>query len=164
MHEALRSFTGVWVISAGGAGLAGCTGLPEEEALRVSLVDLQTLPGTGLEVRFAVKLRVQNPGELAVDYDGISLDLDLRGMSFASGVSAERGSLPRFGEVVVTVPMTVSATALLRQALSLAREDGRQRIRIDYSARGRLGGAGRASRSFKDSGQLDWPPRPGSSS
>ena len=34
---------------------------------------------------------------------------DLRGMSFASGVSDQRGTISRFGETVITVPVTVPA-------------------------------------------------------
>ncbi len=146
-----------WLAAAAAALLAGCAGWPQGSSLRANVVGLTALPGEGIELRFAVKLRLQNAGDSAIDFDGVSLDLDLRGMSFASGVSAQAGTVPRFGEVVVSVPVSVPAVALLRQALSLHREAGSPTLRIAYAARGRLGGAWGGAR-FESSGEIDWPP------
>lgn len=142
---------------AAGLALAGCAGFVSPP-LKVAVVDVESLPGEGLEVRLMVKLRVQNPTETAIDFDGVTLDLDLRGMSFASGVSGARGTVPRFGEALVSVPVTISAGAMLRQALSFARERNAERVRIDYAARGRLAGGMMGGWRFESSGQLDWPP------
>ena len=46
--------------------------------------------------------------------------MDVRGKSFAAGVSDARGSVPRFGEVVLAVPVTVSAFAAVRQVIGFA--------------------------------------------
>jgi len=143
-----------------GVALAGCATLPGMEPLKVAVVDVESLGGEGLEVRLMVKLRVQNPSDNAVEYNGVSLDLDLRGMSFASGVSGESGRIPRFGEAIVSVPMTISATAMLRQALSFVGDSKSQRIKLDYAARGRLAGGLFGGQRFESSGQLDWPPAP----
>lgn len=149
----------------GAAGLAGCATLPGAEPLKVAVVDLESLAGEGLEVRLMVKLRVQNPTDSAVEYNGVSLDLDLRGMSFASGVSGESGRIARFGEAIISVPVTISATAMLRQALSFMNEGGKsQRIKLDYAARGRLAGGLFGGQRFDSSGQLDWPPAPAAKS
>lgn len=144
------------------ASLAGCAALPGAEPLKVSVVDLEALGGEGLEVRVMVKLRVQNPSEQTIEYDGISLDLDVRGLSFASGVSGESGRIQRFGEAIVRVPVTIPATALLRQALSFMSDGGKaqQRIKLDYAARGRLAGGVFGGQRFESSGQIDWPPAP----
>ena len=122
------------------AWFAGCASLPRRDPLKVDPAGIESLPGEGLEVRMAVKLRLQNPNDAAVDYDGIALDLELRGHDFASGVSNARGSVPRFGEAVLTVPVTVSALALLRQALSLA--SGGVPQKVEFVARGKLAGPG----------------------
>ena len=37
---------------------------------------------TGAELRLAVKLRVQNPNEEAVEYDGAALDLEVNGRAW----------------------------------------------------------------------------------
>ena len=113
MNQPIHPTRRHWLLLAAGASLVGCASLPGSEPLKVAVVDVESLNGEGLEVRLMVKLRVQNSGDRAVDYDGISLDLDLRGMSFASGVSAQTGSVPRFGEAIVSVPVTISATAML---------------------------------------------------
>lgn len=119
--------------------LTGCA-LWQREPLRVSVAGIEPLPGQGLEARFAVQLRIQNPNDKPLSFDGVSLDLDLAGKPFASGVSDQRGSVPRFGEIVIAVPVTVPALALVRQAIGLAR--GEPLSKIDYEVRGRLGGAG----------------------
>jgi hypothetical protein len=143
--------------SLGLLALGGCAALPERDPLRVNVVGVSALPGEGLELRFEVRLRVQNPGEAALDFDGLAIDLELRDLPFASGVSSERGSVPRFGEAVLAVPVTVSATALVRQGLSLM-QGQQQNKRIGYRLRGRLGGTGLLSRRFDARGELDWPP------
>ncbi|MCU0967782.1 MAG: LEA type 2 family protein [Rubrivivax sp.] len=134
--------------------LAGCAALPGAEPPRVTLAGVEPLPGESLEMRAAVKLRVQNPGDAPIDFDGVSLELLLRGMSFASGVSDARGTIPRFSETVVSVPVSVSALAVLRQALSLV---GDAAPRLDFVARGRLGGGLLGGASFETRGELEWP-------
>jgi LEA14-like dessication related protein len=118
--------------------LSGCA-LWLREPLRVSVAGLESLPGQGLEARFTVQLRIQNPNDKALSFNGISLSMDLAGKSFASGVSDQSGTVPRFGEIVVAVPVTVPALAMVRQAIGLAQ--GERRTKIDYEVRGRLGGA-----------------------
>ncbi len=103
-----------------GCVLAGCAGLGLSEPVQVNVVGIEPLPGEGMEVRMAVKLRVQNPNDAALEFDGISMTLDVHGSTFATGVSDARGSVPRFGETVITVPVSVSALAAVRQVIALA--------------------------------------------
>jgi LEA14-like dessication related protein len=133
---------------------ASCSQMPLSDPVRVSLVGIEPLPGQGLEMRMAVKLRVQNPNEGAVDYDGVSLDVELRGLSFASGVSDEKGTVPRFGETVLVVPVSVSAVSVLRQALSFANGD---RSNVGYAISGKIGGSLLRGERFKSTGQIDLP-------
>ena len=134
--------------------LAGCAGLRLREPLRVSVAGLDPLPGEGMEARFVLKLRVQNPNESALDFDGVAVDLELGGKDFASGVSDQRGSVPRFGETLVAVPVTVPATAILRQIVGIA-TTGKPPSKLDYRLRGRLGGLGGAR--FSSQGELALP-------
>ena len=133
--------------------LAGCAGLAGVDPLRVTLAGIEPLPGQGMEMRLAVKLRVQNPNDAAVDFDGAALTLEVRGMDFASGVSDQRGSVPRFGETVITVPVTVSAFAVVRQVLGLA---GGDMPKLDFVARGKLASGGFGTR-FESSGEFELP-------
>jgi hypothetical protein len=138
------------------AGLTACAGMGSDSRLRVDLVGLDSLPGEGLELRFAVKLRLQNPGEHDVVYSGVSFELDLRGMSFASGVSPAEGRVPRFGEAIVELPVTVSAFAMARQLVSLSRQAGTAPAKVDYQLRGRLGGGLFGAGRFESHGDVNF--------
>jgi|HigsolmetaGSP12D_1036236.scaffolds.fasta_scaffold01507_6 Conserved secreted protein len=135
--------------------IGGCAALSARSPLNVQVAGVDPLEGQGLEVRLAVKLRVQNPNETAVDYDGIALELDLNGKRFASGVSSERGSIPRFGEAVLTVPVSVSALSAIRQALGMA--DTARLDDIPYVIRGKLSGGVFGTTRFVDEGSLSLP-------
>jgi len=134
--------------------LTGCALFGLREPLRVSVAGIEPMAGQGMEARFAVRLRIQNPNDKPLNFDGIVVDLDLRGKSFASGVSDQRGTVPRFGETVITVPVTVPATAMIRQAFGLATGD---RTKVDYSLRGRLGGMGFGGARFDSKGEIVLP-------
>ncbi len=134
--------------------LAGCASLGGAEALRVTLAGVESLPGQGMEVRMAVKLRVQNPNDAPVSFNGVSVTLELRGMDFASGVSDVSGAVPRFGETVLTVPVTVSAYAVARQVISLASGDN---PKIEFVARGKLSDGSFGGARFESKGSFDLP-------
>lgn len=132
---------------------SGCAGLGQDP-LRVSVAGIEPLAGEGLEMRFNVKLRVQNPNDSPVDYTGVSLQLDLNGQSFASGVSDQSGTVPRFGETVINVPLTVPAFSAVRQAFAFAGGAGSDGI--PYKIHGKLAGGLGGSR-FVDQGKLSLP-------
>jgi hypothetical protein len=136
------------------AALDGCAGLGRD-ALRVSVAGIEPLPGAGLEMRFNLKLRVQNPNDSAVSFNGIALDLELNGEPFASGVSDQSGTVPRFGETVVSVPLTVPAFAAVRQALGLA--GVAQSGQVPYRLQGKLAGSLTGTIRFTDQGTLTLP-------
>lgn len=142
------------LLCASALALSACAGLSLRQPLVVSLVGLDPMPGQGMEGRFLARLRVQNPNENAVDFDGISLELDVRGSRLATGVSDAKGSIPRFGESVVAVPVTVPVSALVRQAIGLATGD---LSRVDYRIRGRLGGSLLGGASFEARGEFTLP-------
>ena len=97
--------------------LSACALLPNRDPVNINVVGIEPLQSQDLEVRFAVKLRVQNPNETAIDYNGVALDLEVNGRPLASGVSDQSGSIPRFSETVLMVPVSVSAFSVLRQTL-----------------------------------------------
>ena len=144
----------VWLALAMLALLTACASLGVDR-LRVNVAGIDTLPSEGLEARFAIKLRVQNPNDMALDYDGIALDLSLNGSAFASGVSDAKGTIPRFGEAVLTVPVTVSALSVVRQALNFTRNPPKEGV--PYELKGKLGGTGLGSLRFESSGTVRMP-------
>lgn len=133
--------------------LSGCASFGNSP-LNVSLAGVESLPGQGMELRMAVKLRVQNPNDTPVAFDGVAVNLELRGMDFASGVSDASGSVPRFGETVLVVPVTVSALAVARQVISLA---GSENPKVDFVARGKLSDGSFGGARFESKGAFDLP-------
>ena len=104
-------------------------------------------------MRLVVQLRVQNPNGLAIDYDGLDVKLDLNGKTVARGVSDQRGSVPRYGEAVVSLPVTISLLDLGRQALRMFQGDQRMRYAID----GKLGSPLFGATRFHSEGELTLP-------
>jgi LEA14-like dessication related protein len=135
--------------------LSACALFPNRDPLNINVVGVEPLPSEDLEVRFAIKLRVQNPNETAIDYNGIALDLDVNGHSLASGVSDQSGSIARFSETVVSVPVSVSAFSVLRQTLGLTQTQTLDNL--PYVLRGKLSGGLFGTMRFVDSGTLSLP-------
>ncbi|HEY3596100.1 MAG TPA: LEA type 2 family protein [Paraburkholderia sp.] len=147
----IRFILVVFVIAA----LGGCAGFGHDP-LRVSVAGIDPLDSQGMEMRFNLKLRIQNPNDTPIDYNGISLELDLNGKSFASGVSNESGTVPRYGEALVSVPVTIPALAAVHQVFAFA--DRLQSGQIPYILRGRLSTGGlTGSTRFIDQGSLSLP-------
>jgi LEA14-like dessication related protein len=139
VNTSKRSLLALWGVCVLATLLSGCASVSNRDPIVVTVAGIESLPGEGMEMRLLVKLRVQNPNDAPVDYDGIALNLDVQGRSFASGVSAEAGSLPRFGEAVVAVPVTISMLRMVRQVVGMM--DGKPVDRIEYELSGKLGSA-----------------------
>uniref|UniRef100_A0A7C2BFW1 Water stress and hypersensitive response domain-containing protein n=1 Tax=Pseudomonas graminis TaxID=158627 RepID=A0A7C2BFW1_9PSED len=135
--------------------LSACTLFPNRDPLNINVVGIDPLPGQDLEIRFAVKLRLQNPNDTDIQYDGVALNLDVNGRLLASGVSDQKGTIGRFSEGVLTVPVTVSAFAALRQAVGLA--DQQRLDNLPYELHGKLAGGLFGTMRFEDSGTLSLP-------
>ena len=134
-------------------GLAGCAGLPAGDPLQVTVAGIEPMQGEGLELRMLVKLRVQNPNDTPVDFNGVYVKLDVLGKTFATGVSDEAGTVPRFGEVVVAVPVTVSVIRMVRHTLGLL--DGQPIDKVTYEMSGKLNRSAFSATRFSASGEID---------
>jgi len=134
-------------------GLGGCALLQRHDPLNINVVGIEPLPSQELEMRFAVKLRLQNPNDIAIDYNGVALELQVNGRPLASGVSDQAGSIPRFSETVLSVPVSISAFSVLRQTLGLSQT---QRLdNLPYVLKGKLAGGLFGTARFVDRGTLD---------
>jgi LEA14-like dessication related protein len=133
--------------------LAGCAAMPGHDPVQVQVVDVESMEGEGMELRFLCKLRVQNPNNAPIAYNGIYIDLEVRGSSFATGVSNEAGTVPGFGEVVVAVPVTVSAMRVIGQAVGMYMSE--DHTHIDYVLKGKIGGSTWSPVRFESKGQID---------
>ena len=135
--------------------LSACALFPHRDPLNINVVGIDPLPGQDLEIRFAVKLRLQNPNDTDIQYDGVALNLDVNGSQLAAGVSDQKGTIGRFSEGVLTVPVTVSAFSALRQAVGFA--DQQQLDNLPYELHGKLAGGLFGTMRFEDSGTLSLP-------
>ncbi|CAI8774100.1 LEA type 2 family protein [Pseudomonas chlororaphis] len=135
--------------------LSACALFPQHDPLNINVVGIEPLPSQDLEVRFAVKLRLQNPNETAINYNGVALDLEVNGRPLASGVSDQSGSIGRFSEGVLVVPVSVSAFAVLRQTLGLSQTQSLDDL--PYVLRGKLAGGPFGTMRFVEKGQLSLP-------
>ena len=135
--------------------LSACALFPNRDPVNINVVGIEPLTSQDLEVRFAIKLRVQNPNETAIDYNGIALDLEVNGHALASGVSDQSGTIGRFSETVVSVPVSVSAFSVLRQTLGLSQTQTLDNL--PYVLRGKLAGGLFGTMRFVDSGKLSLP-------
>lgn len=135
--------------------LSACALFQGRDPVTINVIGIDPLPGQDLELRMAVKLRVQNPNETPIDYDGLALNLEVNGQPLAAGVSNQHGRIERFSEEVLVVPVSITAFSVLRQALGLSRTsslDG-----MPYEVRGKLAGGAFGSVRFRDRGTFELP-------
>lgn len=135
--------------------LQGCTGLQARDPLQVFLVGVEPMEGAGMELRMRVKLRVQNPNDAPLQYDGVAVRMDVQGRAFATGVSDVAGSVPRFGESLVEVPVSIPLFRIAGQALALAMKQ--QGDKLGYELSGRLSGPGLRALRFRSKGEFSLP-------
>ena len=134
---------------------AGCATLQGRDPLQVTVAGIEPLQGQGLELRMLVKLRVQNPNDAPVDYNGVAVEMNVQGRTFATGVSDAGGNVPRFSEAIISVPVTVSAFRMARQAVDMIQHGGRGPI--TYELKGKLNGPAFRSMRFRTQGEFDLP-------
>lgn len=135
--------------------LGGCAALPNRDPPVVTVAGIEPLPGEGMELRLMVKLRVQNPNDQPIEFDGASVRLEVFDRTFASGVSDATGSVPRFGETVVAVPVTVSVLRMVRNVLGLL--DGQPVGSVPYELSGKLNTGAFSALRFASKGEFTLP-------
>lgn len=135
--------------------VGGCANLQRREPIDVIVVGVEPLQGEGLELRMLVKLRIQNPNDLPLDFSGVSVTMNVQGKPFATGVSDAGGSVPRFGEAIVSVPVSVSMLRMARQAMGVMTDEFPGKL--TYEMNGKLAGPMFNSVRFKSSGEFTLP-------
>ena len=135
--------------------LGGCASLQGREPIQVIIAGVEPLQGEGLELRMLVKLRIQNPNDLPLDYNGVSVQMDMQGKLLATGVSDAVGSVTRFGETIVGVPVSISVFRIAHQAIGVMANE--YRGKLAYEMTGKLAGPAFNSLPFKSNGELTLP-------
>ena len=147
----LRHFRQLLPALCASVTLAGCAVMPSRDPLNIDVAGIDALPSEGLEIRLAVRVRIQNPNDAAVEFSGAALDLN--GRRLASGVSDAAGTVPRYGESVLTIPVTISAFNVARQLLGFMNEANPEAV--SYRVSGKLEGGLFGTRRFTDSGSIE---------
>lgn len=133
--------------------LSSCAGLTESQRPIINLTNLRLLESEGLSMRFAIDLRVTNPGPVSFPVDGLSWELQLEGSQILTGVT---NNVPRL-EPYTEVPLTLEASTNLAGMVELfTRLMNRQNDRFDYQLRTRLGLSGfRLPITHTDTGSIE---------
>jgi LEA14-like dessication related protein len=142
-------------------GLSACAGWGVREPLNVTIADITPLEMSVIEQRYAVKVRLLNPNDAEIAFDGVVFDLEINDKPFAKGVSSQSGVLPRFGEAVIEMQVVSGLQNILRQIAELQKGD---RAGFTYRIKGRLhstGGLG--SIPFDTKGEFAFPTGSGKS-
>lgn len=136
-------------------GLSACAGWGMREPLSVTIADITPLEMTVLEQRYAVKVRLLNPNDAEVGFDGVVFAIEINGKPFARGVSSQGGVVPRFGEALIDLQVVSGLQNILLQILELQKGD---RTGFSYRVKGSLhstGGLG--SIPFDTQGEFAFP-------
>lgn len=144
------------LLTAAALSLAACASLKRPDPPQVTLVGIE--PSTSgasedLEARMQLKLRVQNPNDAPIEYNGIYVELDVQNKSLASGVSNQSGTVPPFGEAVIGVPVEVSYLGIAGEAMGLL--SGKSFDKVSYEMRGKLSSTTSGTLRFKSQGELN---------
>jgi LEA14-like dessication related protein len=141
------------LMTAAALGLIACASLKHSDPPRVTLVGIEPSASESLEVRMQLKLRVQNPNDAPIAYNGVYVELDVQNKSLASGVSNQSGTVPAFGEALISVPVEVSFMGLAGQAMGLL--SGKSFDKVTYEMRGKLSSPTSGTVPFKSQGELN---------
>jgi LEA14-like dessication related protein len=132
--------------------VSACATLPGRDPPQVTIVSVEPLDGENLELRMLVKLRVVNPNDQPIDYDGVYVKLEVQGFTVATGVSDEKGSVPRFGDAVIPVAVNISLIDVARHALQVF--GGEAPENLQYHLEGKLNGPMFGSTRFQSDGSV----------
>lgn len=127
--------------------VAGCAAVPQMDVL---LTDIDALPSTAMEQRLALKLRLLNDSDTAIEATGVSLTLNVNGGRLARGVSNEAFVVPRLGEAEISVATSISVFDAVRRALSVAGTNT-----VSYELRGKVYTSGIRYVSFHRTGEFN---------
>lgn len=138
--------------------LTGCITAQSVKAPRIALGNVRLLDSKGLVQRLQIELLVANPNDFDIPLTGLQFTMQLNGLDFANGLSNARVTLPRLGEAVVPVTVTVSILAVLQQVQAVSESTGLEykitgEVFIDHVLVGTV--------PFEKSGKLEMGGKPG---
>jgi LEA14-like dessication related protein len=83
----------------------------------LQVIDVSLLGGDLMQQQLRVRMRVQNPNDVALPVRGISYEVQLAGETFADGESERDFVIPALGETEFNVDVTANAAAAVLRLL-----------------------------------------------
>ena len=144
------------VLTVAALGLAGCAIFKRTDPPQVTVMGVEPAASgvsQGLGAYMQLKLRVKNPNDTPIEYNGIYVEVDVQNKSLASGMSNQSGTVPAFGEAVILVPVEISYMGMVGQAMGLL--SGKSLDKVTYEMHGKLSSATSGALPFKSQGELN---------
>lgn len=121
------------------------------------LDSFRVAPSEGLAPRFLIGLRIINPNRDAINIRGLTYDVELEGRKLLTGVSANLGRVPGYGESDIELQAGLDLLGGLRLFNDLLADPRRERIRYTFRARLDVGGLTRML-TLEEDGELSLMP------
>ncbi|MFQ3324769.1 MAG: LEA14-like dessication related protein [Pseudomonadales bacterium] len=89
--------------------LSGCASLsPDFDEPTVEVISIKALPAKGFEQNFEIGLKLTNPNNFELPFNGISCELSVAGETLARGVTADIPTAGAYGQSRFVVPVSTS--------------------------------------------------------
>ncbi len=130
----MKRWISLAVILVVGWASIGCATFPGFRDPEVYLVNVVPVGSTPFEQRVRVDLRLRNPDHRDCTFAGLDFVLELNGEPMLRGYASEGGTLPAYGELVVSTEASSSVIDLVRQFSALS-DSERRRSGVDLYGR-----------------------------
>jgi len=143
-------------VAVAALGLAGCAIFKRTDPPQVTVMGVEPAASgasPGLGAHMQLKLRVKNPNDTPIEYNGIHVEVDVQNKSLASGASNQSGTVPAFGEAIILVPVEISYMGMAGQAMGLL--SGKSLDKVTYEMHGKLSSTTSGALPFKSQGELN---------
>jgi LEA14-like dessication related protein len=139
------------------AALSACAALrTRTEPPNLALVDLRVRDATLLAQSYSLAIQLQNPNDFDLAIDGMACELLFNDNLFASGVSNQAVTIPRYGTNTLQVTATGTLFGIFRQLSELERNQSQT---FRYQLRGHVSVRRAGRLPFDQSGELSLVPR-----
>lgn len=116
--------------------LSGCATMNlDYEEPRVELVSFKALPANGFEQNFEIGLKLTNPNNFELPFNGISYQLSVAGETLAHGVAANIPTAGAYGESRFVVPVSTNLMGGIKVIRALMYSQGQD---ISYQLKAKL--------------------------
>jgi LEA14-like dessication related protein len=145
-----------WIVALSAALLCACAAQTQLEAPNLSVINMEMLESSLFTQRLKVRVRVQNPNDIALPVKGVSAKLEIAGEQFASGVSANSFTVPAFGEQEFDLLVDASMAKTLLTMMGKG-GSGKAMESLDYRISGKVSLSSGLVRSipFDETGTLN---------